>query len=140
MRRRCWGKSNKGAKGGGMFIRFFVEAREKEEAIQIIQDNLKYEERMVSKVILNKIEPYWKIQGVYIAEVELKIQQELLGDFLDFFSDVWIEFGEPVEELLAYRDNKECKFMREKFVLIDVFLDKAGNMEFGFGNRGGEKR
>lgn len=105
-----------------MFIRFFVEAQDKGDALQIIHDNLPYKEKMISEVIVKNVEPYWKVQDIYVVESELIIQQEVLGDFLDFFSDAWIEFGEPVEELLASRDNVECRFMREKFVLINVFL------------------
>ena len=55
-------------------------------------------------------------------EFDIELYNDTLKKFLDKYSDVWIELGYPVDELLASRDNEGCKYMKDGFILINLFL------------------
>ncbi len=105
-----------------MRVKYFVEAREKEDAIRLVYDSL----QDMKDIILNQerinVALYWKMEHTYIVECKIDLYKDALQSFLDIYSDAWIEFGCPVEEYLASCSNVECKYMKEKFKLINVFL------------------
>lgn len=105
-----------------MEIKFFVEAKEKNDAIKLVNDSLQEIDEILITKKEKKVISYWKMKDVYIVEFEIELYKEMLQCFLNRYSDVWIEMGYPVDELLASKNNMECKYMKNKFIMIDVFL------------------
>ncbi|MBQ4523076.1 MAG: hypothetical protein IJA10_09025 [Lachnospiraceae bacterium] len=105
-----------------MKINFFVEAQVEKEAIRLVQDGLYSMEEIIVSKEEQKVAPYWKMENVYIVEMTVELSQNTLQFFLESFSDDWLEIGNPVEELLASKTNQGCKYMKEGFVLINIFL------------------
>ena len=105
-----------------MLIKFFVEAAEKELAISIVNKGLYDAQEYVKEEEIKNVIPYWKEKDMYIVELALELYQGVLHNFLQVFSDAWLELGYPVDELLASRNNKDCAYMKEGIVLINVFI------------------
>lgn len=104
-----------------MFIKFFVEGKEENEALQLIENALKEIENIDKKEI-KEIVPYWKEENTYIVEVIIELQQNTLHKFLEHFSDEWLEIGCPVDELLASKTSQGCSYMKKGFAFINIFL------------------
>ena len=106
-----------------MLIRFFVEAKEKKEALKLVEGNLAFFEKTLKIERINEVSQYWKIKNTFLVEMLVTPQRNVfqLKCFLEFFSDSWLEFGYPVDEFLASKNNNNCTYMKDKFVLIDIF-------------------
>ncbi len=82
---------------------------------------------MISYIITYKkrkgVEPYWKIDGIYIVEFRVKVCEGTLQQFLKHYSDVWNECGEPIGgyDLIATNRIEDCKYMKDRFTFINVF-------------------
>lgn len=105
-----------------MQINFFVEAEVPKEATKLVYESLREIDEIILKKELKGVEAYWKMKDVYIVEFDMELCKDTLKKFLDVYSDFWMELGYPVDELLASRDNKECKYMKEGFLLVNTFL------------------
>lgn len=105
-----------------MLIKFYVEAQEEIEAINLVVDGLDNVEKYIIQKKISDVLPYWKENGIYIVEIVLELHKDILYKFLSEFSDTWLEFGYPVDELLASKNNESCSYMKMGFVLINIFL------------------
>lgn len=105
-----------------MQIKFFVEAEESKDATRLVYESLQEIDEIILKKEEKCVEPYWKMKDVYIVEFDMELYKDTLKNFLDIYSDVWIELGYPVDELLASRYNEGCKYMKEGFILVNLFL------------------
>lgn len=105
-----------------MYIKFFVEAEASKEATKLVYESLQEIDEIILKKELKGVEAYWKRKDVYIVKFDIELYKDTLKKFLDVYSDVWIELGYPVDELLASRNNEECKYMKEGFSLVNIFL------------------
>lgn len=105
-------------------IRYYVEESSELLARERIENTYKCLEKKIIKKEYQNLEKYWKIEGTYLVEVILELNDNIseLQNYLENIADYWIEFGNPVEELLASRTDKNCNFMKEKFIMVDVIL------------------
>lgn len=104
---------------------FFVEAKSEEDAIEYISNCIQL---YTEEYVLKSIEEYWKIRGTYVVRFTIKVEKDNLPLFLDSLSDVWEEYGCPkTDELLASRNNINCKYIKEKISLINIFLDEIND-------------
>ena len=106
-----------------MLIRFFIESTDKEIAIRLVNKGLYDAQEYIKGKKIKNVMPYWKEKNIFIVEADLEINSNLMQDFLSVFSDNWMEIGYPVDELLASRNNKNCVYMKEGFILINIFLN-----------------
>lgn len=106
-----------------MYIRLFVYAKFKKVALDIF-DNI-IEDYIISSVTINKIEPYWKIEGIYIIEASLDLKYKLkrnnLKIILNKIADKWLFFGDPEDEALASENLKGCNYIKEHVKMINIF-------------------
>ena len=101
---------------------FFVDAKSEEDAIEYIKNCIKL---YVEKYTLKSTEKYWKISDMYVVRVVIKVRKDKLSLFFDSLSDTWEEFGWPeTDELLASSNNINCKYIKERLSLINIFLDE----------------
>ncbi len=105
-----------------MYIRYFVNTNNKDVAINLVEESLIEIQEMIVYRQIKKTEPYWKIENMYIVEIENEIQKEAITHFLNLYSDNWIECGIPTDELIASKNNKDCAFMKKGFEMITVFF------------------
>ncbi len=107
-----------------MIIRYYVEESSELLARERIENTYKCLEKKIIKKEYQNLEKYWKIEGTYLVEVILELNDNIseLQNYLENIADYWIEFGNPVEELLASRTDKNCNYMKEKFIMVDVIL------------------
>lgn len=105
-----------------MFIKFFVEAKENAEALELVSDSLKEMGENINKQEVISVNSYWKMEDTYIVEMVIELKEDALCSFLDLYSDEWLEFGKPVDELLASENNQGCMYMRSGFMIVNIFL------------------
>lgn len=105
-----------------MQVKFFVKAEGSKDATRLVYKSLQEVDEIILKKEEKGVESYWKMKDVYIVEFDIELYNDTLKKFLDKYSDVWIELGYPVDELLASRDNEGCKYMKDGFILINLFL------------------
>ncbi|MBR6666201.1 MAG: hypothetical protein IKL22_10875 [Lachnospiraceae bacterium] len=105
-----------------MIIKFFIESKMEDQAIQLVEGSLnEIEEIIISKEVKN-IMPYWKMENTYVIEMKIELHKNELPRFLNFYSDKWLELGYPVDELVASQNNQGCTYMREGVMMINIFL------------------
>ena len=68
------------------------------------------------------VEKYWKIENVYIAEIDIASLFNKIDVLLDNYSDNWLTFGNPVDEYLASDHNAKARYMRKDFLMVQLFL------------------
>lgn len=87
---------------------------------------MSYELDNIDKIEYVAIEPYWKIDGIYILEVnvDLKIAftEERVTKFLDSISDKWTFFGDPIEEALASEATEGCSYIINGVNMVNIFF------------------
>lgn len=105
-----------------MFIRLFVDAHGENEALQLAENGLNDAKEYIFSKEIQKIEPYWKTENTFVVELSAELQPNMLPQFLAVFSDTWIEFGSPANELLASRSHEACKYIKAGFQLINIIL------------------
>ena len=106
-----------------MFIRYFVASDSQNDAVSLINNDYKKIDYYISKKEIKKVLPYWKIDNVYIVEVIIDLQTDMLKSFMDYYSDKWLEYGCPVDEYVASKNIQECTFIRTGYEMINIFLD-----------------
>ncbi len=126
-----------------MFIRYFVEADGLKEARKTVEESMDE----ISDIIIYKkrksVEPYWKIDGIYIVEFRVKVREGTLQQFLKHYSDLWNEYGEPIGgyNLIATDNIEDCKYIKGKFTFINLFLDDGESTdEFVITENGKERK
>ncbi|GIO86793.1 hypothetical protein J25TS5_37250 [Paenibacillus faecis] len=109
-----------------MFIRLFVNTNNIEEAnvtLEKVTSVLK--EKIKGKEIV-KIIPYWKIEDVYVVEVNLDFYEGISDDDiykkLQGITNKWTTFGNPVNELMASVDMDDCIINIDKIRMINIHL------------------
>lgn len=107
-----------------MFIRLFANSTSEDEAISvyknincIIESKIKIEE-------IKKVEPYWKIDDIYVVEAEIEfinaLGEEPLKEFLYSIADNWQFFGNPTDEALAsFEDAGD--YIKHGVRMINIF-------------------
>lgn len=109
-----------------MNIRLYVKSNNEPEALLVFEKVLKiFSSIMVSKEVL-KIEPYWKIDGVYFVEVKIitkEITENKMEKILESISDRWIQFGSPPTEFLASDTTENCNYILDGLKMIDILFE-----------------
>ncbi len=102
---------------------------------------------LISYIITYKkrksVEPYWKIDGIYIVEFRVKVCEGTLRQFLKHYSDVWLELGEPIGgyNLIASDTSYESKYIKDRFTFINLYLDDGETTdEFVITENGKERK
>ncbi len=103
-----------------MFIRYFVDARSNNEAIGVVEATIDELMECISLKRLKSVIPYWKMENIYIVEMDIEIKKDNSKDFLDYYSDRWIKFGS--DNFLSSKSDPECTYMRKGFEMIDIAL------------------
>ena len=121
-----FGKS--GLIGGNIevFIKAFLYANTKDESMKIITDILSPLNIEMGKTKI-ELEPYWKINGIYSIDVYVDLdasilQKEMLEKFLKTIANKWISYGEPVDEILISRNDKDIIIYNEKIEMIIIYI------------------
>jgi hypothetical protein len=108
-----------------MFVRLFVDANDENEALNTYQWMIKKIENYIKSEEIKKIEPYWKIEGVFIIETQMEFifdaTNEMFMNILNCISDKWIFSGIPVDEALASVDTEGCNYIIDGLKLINIF-------------------
>lgn len=110
-----------------MFIRLYLNAKNKDAAQHALNKFLQILKPIVENNKLLKIEPYWKIENIYVVEIDVintkNYTKTKLNELLREISDNWIEFDDPVNELLASSTGDSCNFILPEFNMINIYLD-----------------
>ena len=106
-----------------MTVRYFVEESDELIARELVENTYKFLVNTITRKEYQKVEKYWKIEGICVVEVILEVDNiSEFQNYLKNMADYWIEFGNPIKELLASRTDKNCNFIKEKFNMINVIL------------------
>ena len=65
-----------------MFIRYFVDARSNDEAIQVVEATINDLMKCVSLKRFKSVIPYWKMENIYIVEMYLELKIDTSKFFL----------------------------------------------------------
>ena len=102
-------------------MKFFVSGFSESDAVRKVRDSLS--EIIDDKnYIVVESEKYWKIEDIYIVLTAISDMNDSIERLLHHYADNWLSFGDPVEEFLASDHNKDCHFMREDFIMVQLFL------------------
>lgn len=110
-----------------MFIRLYVNAKSELEARLVLEKVLKIFQPVLKSNEIQKVEPYWKIDGVYVVEITMLISEgkteiEMNG-LLESIADKWIRFGSPTTELLASDTTENCNFLLNGLKMINIHFE-----------------
>lgn len=99
-------------------------SEEKDDAYTIVENSLKIMNEIIIEQKYISIEPYWKIEKMYVVEIDLIIRDnyKYMILFLNSISDCWIRFGDPTDELLASQSGGKCYIKNDKIRLINIFF------------------
>ena len=109
-----------------MFIRLYVNAKSEPEALIVLEKILKIFEPILKDKEIQKVEPYWKIEEVYIVEVTMTMlisegKTELKKNrILESIAKKWTQIGSPATELLASDTTENCNFILEGLKMINI--------------------
>ncbi|MDN4618536.1 hypothetical protein QCD85_10540 [Paenibacillus sp. PsM32] len=107
-----------------MFVRLFVNAKSETEARVVLEKVFRIFSPILENKEIKKIEPYWKMDEVYIVEITMLISENQteskLNRILECIANKWIRFGDPVTELLASDTTENCIFMLEGIKMINI--------------------
>ena len=107
--------------GEKMVMRSFIEAREKEVAISILESALADADKYIKSKEIWDISPYWKYDDMHVAKVFIVLEPYSFQDFTAVFSDTWEEYGIPiVDKFLASKNDVNCSYIKEGFALIVI--------------------
>ncbi|MCH1625328.1 hypothetical protein [Fredinandcohnia quinoae] len=110
-----------------MFIRLYVNANSELEANLVLEKVLNIFQPILKSKGAQKVEPYWKIEGVYIVEITMLISdrktQGEITEVLERISDNWTRFGSPVTELLASDTTENCNFLLDGLKMINIHFE-----------------
>ena len=108
-----------------MFIRMFLYAKSSKEAVSICNDILSNIDLYTEKKEIVEIAPYWKIEGIFQIELSVvlkstSINNEDLERLLKIFSNIWLSYGQPIDEILILDSSI---IYNEKIEMINIFFD-----------------
>ncbi len=111
-----------------MFIRMFLYAKSSKEAVSICNDILSNIDLYTEKKEIVEIAPYWKIEGIFQIELSVvlkstSINNEDLERLLKIFSNIWLSYGQPIDEILITRKLDSSIIYNEKIEMINIFFD-----------------
>lgn len=110
-----------------MFIRMFLYAKTKEEAINLSNSILLNLDIQIDRKKIVELEPYWKIDGIYEIGIEIilknkSISKKILENFLKSLSNKWLSYGEPIYEILVTRNLDNTILTNKKIEMISISL------------------
>lgn len=111
-----------------MFVRMFLYADTKEEALRISDDVLRNLDARIDRKTVVESEPYWKMEGVYQIGTALRLKQSVISKavmrmFLKSLSNIWLTYGEPVDEFLVTRNLEHAVLTNEKVEMVLIFIE-----------------
>lgn len=108
-----------------MLFRLFAYSNDEVEAKSVFESIINDIESSIVYKEYKKIEPYWKIEGIYVVTVRIELHNDFEGenkeDFLKSISDKWITFGNPIDEVLASETTEGCNFIKKGVNMINIF-------------------
>ncbi|HBI02455.1 MAG TPA: hypothetical protein DDY49_00310 [Paenibacillaceae bacterium] len=108
-----------------MFIRIYLNTDNQQDALNILENVLNQLDVEIQNKEIVKVEPYWKMEEVYIIEVSFlvnKLTEEGFEKFLEKISDKWTYFDHPINEVLASETTDGCTFLFPGVKLINIHL------------------
>lgn len=111
-----------------MFVRMFLYAKSKEEATAICNDILSNIDLYIEQRKIVEITPYWKIEGIFQIELSVVLKNNSINSedwerFLKTLSNIWLSYGEPIDEILITRKLDGSIMCNEKIEMINIFFD-----------------
>jgi hypothetical protein len=107
-----------------MFLRLFIRTTSNERSMIIVENLLSLINDDIECKDINT-KPYWKFVDMTIAEIQLKLcnqlQDEKREEFLNSISNRWLCFGD--EEVLSYDTMENCKLNYGDLEMINIFFD-----------------
>ncbi len=110
-----------------MRMRFFVSSSSIEDAKNRVTSSLADIRGL--RYVLVHLEKYWKEENVHIVDITITNGFNDINALLDNYSDYWQSFGDPVNEYTASDHNPKAGYMREGFLLVQLFLFQTGGQE-----------
>jgi len=111
-----------------LFIRLYVTAQNEKEAKVTLKAVLEKIKQIVIRINVEKVEPYWKFNDMYVIELNLIVKKELnpsqLKRLLESIADKWSCYGEPINEFLASKTTKGCNYILKGVEMINIYLDE----------------
>ncbi|KYN78010.1 hypothetical protein A0J52_01625 [Clostridium sporogenes] len=108
-----------------MLFRLFAYSNNKDEAKFVFNSIIKNIESSIVYKEYKKIEPYWKIDGIYVVEVKVEFYKGLYEknkeEFLKSIADKWTVFGNPIQEIIASDTTEGCMYIKKGIKMINIF-------------------
>jgi hypothetical protein len=108
-----------------MLFRVFEYSNNENDAKVIFDDIINNIKDYITNKNYIKIEPYWKIKGIYVVEVKIQFNKNfndiILKKFLMSIAYKWMEFGNPIDEVLASETMDECNYIKKDINMINIF-------------------
>ncbi len=110
-----------------MFIRLYVNAKSEPKARLVLEKVIKIFQPVLKNKEIQKVEPYWKIDGVYVVEITMVISEcktnVEINRILESIADKWTRFGSPTTELLASDTTENCNFILDGLKMINIHFE-----------------
>lgn len=104
-----------------LFIRLYVYSNNNIESKNIAKEVVKPLENYIEKIKYIANKPYWKIDGMYVVEIKIKLYDKLNQDYFNKFlkeiSNDWSILGINEDELIASDTN--CMELEMVYICID---------------------
>ncbi|KML31413.1 MULTISPECIES: hypothetical protein [Priestia] len=111
-----------------MFVRLYVTAKNKTDAKKNLKICLEKINPILVKANVEKLEPYWKFDDMYVVELNLIVKKDLslneLTQLLETISDKWQYYGDPINEFLASKTAEGCNYILKGVEMINIYLDE----------------
>lgn len=108
-----------------MLFRLFAYSNNEVEAKIVFDSIISGIESSIANKEYKKIEPYWKIEGIYVVEARIELHKDFnegkKEEFFRSISDKWTAFGNPVNEILASETTVGCNFIKKGVKMINIF-------------------
>lgn len=108
-----------------MLFRVFEYSKNQHEAKLIFEHIISEIQNSIISKEYKKIEPYWKVEGIHIVEVLIKLNKSFNKnqheEFLRSISDKWISYGDPVNEIIASETTEGCNYIKKDVSMINIF-------------------
>lgn len=107
----------------------YVYATSEEESKIVCKNILEELNMYIAKIKIMYNIPYWKIEGIYEMSIQIEalidlIKEDKWIEFLNNITDKWVEYGDPVNEILISRNLEGCNFIRDDVEMINMFLNE----------------
>ena len=105
----------------------FLYSESKEEAVGICNSILSDIDLYIEERKIVDISPYWKIEGIFQIELNVVLKNNDINSedwegFLKTLSNIWLNYGEPTDEILITRKLDESIIYNEKIEMINIFF------------------